>query len=76
MPESTGKLCPMAIGRPNTESALCREAKCALFVKVVKPAYIAKGIIDPECFYCYEGCGLVQVVPWKLENRPEKRNPQ
>ncbi len=61
----------MAIGRPNTESALCQEAKCALFVKVVKPAYIAKGIIDPECFYCYEGCGLVECA-METGKRPEK----
>jgi hypothetical protein len=72
MSDKEQKVCPLAKGLPDSESALCIGEKCACHIRVVKPAFIAKGIVDPEIYYIYKGCGIVRTIPWNRVNRPEK----
>jgi len=56
----TSKVCPFT-QKP------CHEG-CALYVRIVKPRTIA-GYVDPESVLAYEGCGLVQQIPWRVVKR-------
>lgn len=60
----TTKICPL-------NRSECLTEKCACYIKIVKPSWISRsrGIIDPEQYYRYEGCGLVKAIPWRLINR-------
>lgn len=62
--QNNGKICPL--NREHT----CTE-RCALFIRMWKPREIAPSVYDPESILEYEGCGLVNQVPWKIVKRKE-----
>ncbi len=70
------KICPLAAAHPNQSNSDCLGNTCACHVSVVKPAFLSRTpvIVDPENYYCYEGCGLVRVVPWQLVKREAKKS--
>jgi hypothetical protein len=74
MTDEAQKICPFR--RTDGIAADCLGEKCACHIRMVKPAFIAEKIVDPEHFYSYEGCGLVVNVPWRLEKKPDKVSPQ
>ena len=63
------KICPLT-GRA------CLGEHCALYVRVIKPKIIKQGLnefVDPTGVYVFEGCGLIQQVPWRLQKIPIAR---
>lgn len=51
----------------------CMGEECACWIQICKPVKIAEGVYDPLRKLVYEGCGLVNTVPWRLEKREQKR---
>jgi len=68
--EIKNKICPLS-GQP------CMREYCALYVRLQKPRilrYDLNGIerktIDPTGVYVFEGCGLLNQIPWRLQKIP------
>jgi hypothetical protein len=76
MTEKQQRVCPFTRGFSGSKSTFCVGKNCACYVRVVKPAFITKEIVDSENFYAYEGCGLIRVTAWNLLRRPRKDNQQ
>lgn len=60
MTEKEKLFCPI-LSAPRTHNAYCMKERCALWIKVQKP------LDNPFTRLVYEGCGLVKVLPWRLE---------
>ncbi|RLG90022.1 MAG: hypothetical protein DRO36_06800 [Candidatus Hecatellales archaeon] len=57
------KICPLT-------GENCLGKHCALYVRIIKPKILENGVIktvDPISIYVFEGCGLIQQVPWKIQ---------
>ena len=65
------KLCPFAATDPDV-SAECLGEACACHVTMTKPAFLTANIVNPETIYKYEGCGLVNIIPWQLVESESK----
>ncbi len=64
------KLCPLAAAHPNQEDSTCLGKDCAIYVRVLKPRVMScfgRDYVDPEHYLAYEGCGLVNAIPWELK---------
>lgn len=76
---SEKKLCPILVAgdRDSSGNNGCLGEACAVYVKIHKPRALTDGHInfcDPEAYLKYEGCGLVQQIPWtlvKVEDEPK-----
>jgi len=65
--EIKNKICPLS-GQP------CMREYCALYVRLQKPRIIEyeingvkRRVADPTTVLIFEGCGLLNQIPWKLE---------
>jgi len=73
MPEK--KLCPLAAAHPDMEDAICLGEDCACHVKIHKSnllSYDGRRFVDPEHYLRYNGCGLVNIVPWEIVEYPKE----
>lgn len=66
------------IGKLNTAERLqkCNRDGCQLWVDVRQNRVMVGDKIrfaDPENEYAYTGCGLVQVIPWRLVKKEETK---
>jgi hypothetical protein len=70
------KLCPFL--KDDVHFALeCLENQCACYVRMEKPSFLTANVVNPEAYYKYEGCGLVNAIPWELvERKPEAKTPE
>jgi hypothetical protein len=67
---SEKKLCPILVAadRENRGNNGCLGEMCAVFLKIHKPNVLTYGNVsycEPEEYLRFEGCGLVQHVPWE-----------
>ena len=65
------KICPFPSNTPDSIPYCIGEA-CALYVKLVTPIILTDGKTsyqEPDKYRVFEGCGLIQQVPWETRQR-------
>lgn len=71
----TKKRCPIAAAFPNQQNSDCLGEACVVYVKICKPKPIAvfgREFADPEHYLKFEGCGLLNTVPWERVEYPHQ----
>ncbi len=76
IPAFTKKQCPLASIHPAQENSDCLGESCACYVKIYKPKPIAvfgREFADPEHYLKFEGCGLLNTIPWQHVEYPKEQ---